>query len=67
MLELIDKPDDYIESDSKTVGGWVTELLGDIPEEGASLVYKELEITAVSVEDQRIIRLIMKYSPDTED
>ncbi len=64
VLELLGKDHRYLESDSKTVGGWVTEQIGDIPQEGASFVYKELEITVTSVEDQRIIKLHMNYIPE---
>lgn len=64
VLELLDQDDRYLSSDSKTIGGWVTEQLGDIPKEGASFVYKELEITVSAVEDQRIIQLLMTYHPE---
>lgn len=63
MLELIDKDDRYIESDSKSVGGWVIEQIGDIPEENSSFEYKELKITVTEIEDQRVTTIRMIYTP----
>ncbi len=67
MLELIDKDSRYIDSDSKSVGGWVIEQIGDIPEENSSFEYKELEITVTDVEDQRINKILMIYKPVTHE
>ncbi len=55
MLELFDEDDRYLHSDSKSVGGWVIEQIGDIPEKGSAFRYKELSVTVGNVEDQRII------------
>ena len=41
MLELFDLREDYIVSDSVSVGGFVMENLGDIPESGDSFTYKD--------------------------
>ena len=54
MLELFDLYPKYIETDSKSVGGWAIEQIGDIPEKGEHFVYRELDITVNEVEDQRI-------------
>ncbi len=68
MLELIDKDPKYIETESKSVGGWVIEQIGDIPEPGARFVYRELEITVNDVEDNRITQITMVYTPsESED
>ncbi len=64
MLELIDKDDRYIDSDSKSVGGWVIEQIGDIPVRGNSFTYKELSVRVDKVEDQRVNSVIIKYVPD---
>ncbi len=63
MLELIDKDARYIESDSKSVGGWVIEQIGDIPEENFTFEYKDLKITVKEIEDQRINSIILIYTP----
>ncbi len=67
MLELIDKDSKYIDSDSKSVGGWVIEQLGDIPQNECTFTYRELTITVKDIEDQRINSVIMVYSPRQED
>ena len=54
MLELFELNPKYIETDSKSVGGWAIEQIGDIPEKGEHFVYRELDITVNEVEDQRI-------------
>ena len=64
MLELVDKDDRYIDSDSKSVGGWVIEQIGDIPDKGSQFRYKELFITVKDVEDQRVNSVIMVYKPE---
>ncbi len=66
MLELFDKDDKYLHSDSKSVGGWVIEQIGDIPEKGSSFTYKELTVTVKNMEDQRIIDVIVIYDKENE-
>lgn len=60
LAELIGKPDNYFDSDSKSVGGWVIEQLGDIPEKGAAFTYKELEVTVSDVQDQRVVSVELR-------
>lgn len=63
MLDLIDKNAKYIETDSKSVGGWVIEQIGDIPQKNDSFSYRELHITVNDVEDQRVNKITMLYTP----
>lgn len=68
MLELFDKPTKYIETESNSVGGWALEQLANIPEPGERFTYKELEITIREVLDQRILSMIIVYTPsETEE
>ena len=58
------------EGDYDTIAGLVTDLLGRIPKEGehASVQVKNLDITVLSVEDQRLSRLlIVRGEPAEED
>lgn len=65
MLELFELYEDYIVSDSISVGGWVMENLGDIPKSGDSFVYKnQLSFTVIDVEDQRVEKVKVVYQPD---
>ena len=68
LLELLEKDDKYIETESKSVGGWVTEQLGDIPESGAELNYKDLTIRVKKVEDNRITAIVVyDGTPETPE
>ncbi|MGN0550672.1 MAG: hemolysin family protein [Acutalibacteraceae bacterium] len=64
MLSLFDLDEDVIESDSVSVGGWVLEHLGSIPQKGDCFSYKMLFITVKEVSEQRIILLEVKLIPD---
>ncbi len=64
MLELICKEPKYIETESKSVGGWVIEQIGDIPHNGEGFVYRELKVTVNEVEDNRINSITLEYTPE---
>ena len=68
MLDLFNKDAKTITTESKSVGGWVTEQLGDIPHEGSKFVYEDLEITVNEVEDNRINKVTVecKKSEDND-
>lgn len=67
MLELIDEDEKYIKTDSKSVGGWVIEQVGDIPDKGTQFRYRGLLMTVKDVVEQRINSVIMEYTPDKQD
>ncbi len=48
------------ESEFNTVGGWATEQLERIPEEGDSFVWNGLQVTVTEMDDARILRLRVK-------
>ena len=54
MLDLFEKDMKYIDTDSKSVGGWIIEQIGDIPVKDDTFEYKELSVKVDNVEDQRI-------------
>lgn len=65
MLELLNLREDYIISDSVSVGGWVMENLGDIPESGDSFTYKDaLSFTVISTTEQRVENVKVVYIPE---
>lgn len=66
MLELFGLDLKYIETDSKSVGGWTIEQLGDIPEKGEHFVFRELDITVSDVEDQRVNTVTVVLLPDSD-
>ena len=67
MLELFEKDDRYIRSDSKSVGGWVIEQIGDIPEKGCVFTFKDLSVVVGEVEDQRISSVTITCGDQKKD
>ncbi|HIR02704.1 MAG TPA: HlyC/CorC family transporter [Candidatus Scatovicinus merdipullorum] len=62
MLELFALDPKTIQSESVSVGGWVLEMLGSIPNEGDSFQFDPLFITVTEVSEQRITKLVIKKS-----
>ena len=58
---------DEIESDSQTVGGWVMDVLGKVPEVNDALVYENLTITVTGCEDRRITELHVTVKPGSDE
>jgi CBS domain containing-hemolysin-like protein len=58
---------DEIESDSATVGGWVIDMLGKVPQVGDELTYENLHITVAQTEARRIIELNVVVLPREEE
>lgn len=60
-----------IESESATVGGWVIDMLGKVPDMGDELTYQNLQITVAKTEFRRITELkvviLAKSDDDNED
>lgn len=56
-----------IETDSVTVGGWVIDLLGKIPDEGDEVTYANLKIAVVKTEARRINELKIVVLPEDEN
>ncbi len=55
-----------IDSESATVGGWVIDMLGKVPDEGDQLTYKHLQITVSKTEFRRITELKIVILPEEE-
>ena len=54
-----------IESDSATVGGWVIDMLGKVPDMGDELTYQNLQISVDKTEFRRITELkVVKLSQE---
>ncbi len=66
MLEELNLPDDLIESSANSVGGWVMELLGHIPEEDESIECGIFKINVMSVNDQTIEKIKLHISLEKE-
>lgn len=64
LEEKLSLPDDYIESESYTVGGWVMELFGRIPENGEEITEGIFTVKVLEAEDNCIIKVRITLSPE---
>ena len=62
MFERLGVDDRSFDSDYNTISGWAMEMLEHIPEVGESFTYKNLTITVLEQENQRIIKLLVEAS-----
>ncbi|MBQ9674002.1 MAG: HlyC/CorC family transporter [Ruminococcus sp.] len=62
LLELIGKDDFRNETESHTVGGFLLETMGKIPNAGEKLTLEDMTFEIYKVEDRRIISVILKIN-----
>ena len=67
LPELFGADDKYINCDSKSVGGWVVEQIGDIPEKGSEFRYKDFSVVVGDVEDQRISYVTITFDKNEDE
>lgn len=60
FLELVGIPEGEFDFDSETVGGWTIEMFGAFPKVGQSFTYRDLTVTALTVDGQRVERVLVK-------
>ncbi|WP_294365003.1 hemolysin family protein [uncultured Ruminococcus sp.] len=67
-LEECDAPPQIPETDSTTVGGWIMELLGHIPESGETADWENFHFTVLAAENQAVKTVRLKVTPpESED
>ena len=66
MFELFELPENP-DTDSITVSGWVMEQLGHIPIEGDRFEYENLDVTVTSVDNQRVLEIIVRVNQPEPD
>lgn len=59
--------DIVFESDSVSVGGWVMEQLGKIPEQGDSFTFEHLDIIITGVDSHRVTKIQVLQNPKPEE
>ena len=64
MLDLISKDSKYIVTDSKTVGGWVIEQIGNIPNKNDRFIYKDMTIIIDDIEDKRVNKITISLNDE---
>ena len=56
-----------IDGNAKTVGGWVLELFGKIPETNESVTTDDFRITVLKVSERRIVKVRLTVIPKSEN
>jgi CBS domain containing-hemolysin-like protein len=54
------------ETDASTVGGWIMNTLGKIPEEGDTFTYENIRVTAHKTEGRRVLECLVDIIPPDE-
>ena len=64
FLALYKKETEDEEYESNTVGGWITEIYGGIPEIGEILNYNDIQIKVVKATKQKVLKIRCKTTQD---
>ena len=69
MEELLGLPEDSIEAESNTVGGWTIECFGGFPQVGDSFEKQGLKVSVLEMSDGRRVDkvLVKRVEPETEE
>lgn len=67
MLEELELPENLIETDSNTIGGWVMELFGRIPETGATETSGMFTVTILESDEQSVSKVGIKIDMPKEN
>ena len=68
FLELMGMDADDFEFESDTVGGWTIEMFGRFPSPGESFEYKNLTVTVLAMDKQRVDKvLVRRAEPEPEE
>ena len=62
--ELFDLSD---ESEASTVGGWVLERMGRIPQEGDAFEYGNLSVTVTKTDARRVLEILVRRLTEAEN
>lgn len=67
LLDRLGLPESTITTDMTSVGGYVMELLGRLPEQNEFVRTERFDITVQMLDEQRIDNLIIRVKPDKEE
>ncbi|MEE1280834.1 MAG: hemolysin family protein [Acutalibacteraceae bacterium] len=68
LLELLELREGYIKTDAVSVGGWIMENIGDIPEVGDSFTYKNtISVTVTTATEKRVEKVKITYIPKSKE
>ena len=60
LCEQLEIPEDTIETEANTVGGWVLDLLGHIPKSGETAESGAYRLTVLNMEEQKILSVRLR-------
>ena len=67
LEELLGLPEDSIEAESSTVGGWTLESFGGFPKEGDSFTWRDVQVTVLEMSDgRRVDKVLVKREDQSE-
>ena len=55
-----------LESESTTIGGWVTEMLEKIPDVGDAFSFGNLAVIVTKADERRVLEVEVSFQPDEE-
>ncbi len=64
LEELLGLPEDSIEAESSTVGGWTLESFGSFPQEGDSFTWRNYRVTVLEMSDGRRVEKLLVRAED---
>lgn len=68
FLDFCERYDIESDTNSISLGGWITEQMGKIPEEGDSFTYENLQITITETDGRRVIAAkVVQCDPEDAD
>lgn len=74
LVDCLENLDDFakeydlkIESESISVGGWVMEQMGKIPDVGDSFEYENVSVTVTELDGQRVSQIKIQVTPKPEE
>lgn len=61
--ELLEIPEDALEADSETVGGWTVETYGTFPDPGTVFQSSGLTVTVLQMDGRRVEKILVEKTP----
>lgn len=67
FLDRLELPEDTIDSDCTSVGGWFMDALDRVPEYGNTIQIDNFTLKAIEVNDQRLERIFVTIKPEKSE
>ena len=67
FLEKLDLPEDTIDTERNSMGGWVMDLLDRIPEQYETLEFPPFKMKIIMADEQKIDRIKIRYEKPAEE